>query len=183
MGKTSELMRLRRDGEGFLVVYSVASRDTFDRVDSIVRRVRRVKDEAATMGGAYGGYPSYPSPQSPTGGSLGRPSSGRIPIVIIGNKRDMQHLRDVQPEEGASLARRLGCDFFETSAKNGHNVENAFKTVVRGIKAAKGIAPGNVGVPGGGGGGGGGGVPATMGGQQQQQARRRQRKNQKCAIL
>lgn len=159
-----------RDGEGFLVVYSVASRDTFDRVDSIVRRVRRVKDEAATMGGAYGGY--SPSPYSPPG--VARPP-GRIPIVIIGNKRDMQHLRDVQPEEGASLARRLGCDFFETSAKNGHNVENAFKTVVRGIKAAKGIMPGNMAGP-------GGPVPAQMGGQQQPM-RRRQRRNQKCAIL
>jgi len=159
---------LDRDGEGFLVVYSVCSRDTFERVEQIVKRVRRVKEEAATMGGAYGGHPYHPqSPASP----LGVRPHGPIPIVIIGNKRDMQHLRDVQPEEGANLARRLGCDFYETSAKHGYNVESAFKTVVRGIKVAKGIAPGQ------GAAGSGGGGPGQAG------ARKRQRRNRNCIVL
>lgn len=157
------------DGEGFLVVYSVCSRDTFERVEQIVKRVRRVKEEAATMGGAYGGHPyGQQSPQSP----LGVRSHGPIPIVIIGNKRDMQHLRDVQPEEGANLARRLGCDFYETSAKHGFNVENAFKTAVRGIKVAKGIAPGQ-----------GQAGPGGPGGPGQAGARRRQRRNKNCVVL
>ena len=151
------------------MVYSVCSRDTFERVEQIVKRVRRVKEEAATMGGAYGGHPyGAPSPQSP----LGVRSHGPIPIVIIGNKRDMQHLRDVQPEEGANLARRLGCEFYETSAKHGFNVENAFKTVVRGIKVAKGIAPGQ-----GAAGPGGPGVPGQAG------AKRRRRRNRQCVVL
>jgi GTPase KRas protein len=83
----------------------------------------------------------------------------------------MQHLRDVQPEEGANLARRLGCDFYETSAKHGYNVESAFKTVVRGIKVAKGIAPGQ------GAAGPGGGGPGQAG------ARKRQRRNRNCVVL
>jgi GTPase KRas protein len=157
--------RVHSDGEGFLVVYSVCSRDTFERVEQIVKRVRRVKEEAATMGGAYGSYPYSPqSPQSP----LGVRAHGPIPIVIIGNKRDMQHLRDVQPEEGANLARRLGCEFYETSAKHGYN---AFKTAVRGIKVAKGIAPGQ-----GPAGPGGPGGPGQAG-------RRRQKRNKNCVVL
>lgn len=47
------------------------------------------------------------------------------------------------PEEGARLAQRLGCEFFETSAKTGWNVDSAFKSVVRGIRASKGL-PGGV---------------------------------------
>lgn len=46
------------------------------------------------------------------------------------------------PEEGQRLAQRLGCEFYETSAKTGYNVDNAFKSVVRGIRAAKGLAGG-----------------------------------------
>jgi GTPase KRas protein len=65
-----------------------------------------------------------------------------LPIVIIGNKRDLPHGREVMPEEGQRLAQRLGCEFFETSAKTGYNVDNAFKSVVRGIRAAKGLSGG-----------------------------------------
>lgn len=71
------------------------------------------------------------------------------------------------------LARRCGCDFFETSAKDGYNVENAFKTVVRGIKVAKGgpaVSAGGAGAAG----------SAGMGGQG---PRRKDRKSKKCVIL
>lgn len=70
--------------------------------------------------------PGYPSP-----------ARRRIPIVIVGNKRDMYNAREVSTDEGRMLAQRLGCEFYETSAKQNANVENAFKSVVRGIKVAK----------------------------------------------
>jgi len=35
------------------------------------------------------------------------------------------------------LAQRMGCDFYETSAKQNANVEAAFKSLVRGVKVAK----------------------------------------------
>lgn len=127
-----------RDGEGFLIVYSVASRDTFDRVESILRRVRRVKEDAASL--SVTGYSPYASPTTPSS-AASRAGAG-LPIVIIGNKRDLPHEREVMPEEGQRLAQRLGCEFYETSAKTGYNVDNAFKSVVRGIRAAKGLAGG-----------------------------------------
>lgn len=130
----------------------------------------------------YGGTP-YASPTSATSaytaGSASSMSASAIPIVILGNKRDVGPVsREVQPEEGQRLAQRFGCEFFETSAKNGYNVENAFKTVVRGIKVAKGGGAPNQGVGGGGGGGGGvgGGAGASA-------ARRRERRSKKCIIL
>lgn len=40
----------------------------------------------------------------------------RLPIVIIGNKTDLASERAVSTEEGAALAKELGCGFVETSA-------------------------------------------------------------------
>ncbi|WVR04744.1 hypothetical protein IAU60_001755 [Kwoniella sp. DSM 27419] len=139
-----------RDGEGFMVVYSITSRPTFERVERIVERVFRVKDEANH-------HPSPYSPTSPYGHGPGGPSSAglgtsgtgagsgkpqRTPVVIVGNKRDMPNLREVSTDEASHLARSLGCEFFEASAKTNTNVEAAFKALVRQIRANKlGIDP------------------------------------------
>jgi Ras-related protein Rab-2A len=47
-------------------------------------------------------------------------------IMLIGNKCDLEHLRQVSTEEGASFAQENGLLFLETSSKTGHNVEEAF---------------------------------------------------------
>jgi len=122
------------DGEGFLIVYSITSRATFERVERIVERVLRVKDESSLPTSpvdAYGRpYPNHPYGQQP-------PSTHRVPIVIVGNKRDHFNGREVSTEEGKMLASHLGCDFYETSAKTNTNVEACFKSVVRSIKTDK----------------------------------------------
>lgn len=78
------------------------------------------------------------------------PVRRRIPIVVVGNKRDLYNNREVSTDEGRMLAQRHGCDFYETSAKQNANVEAAFKSIVRSIKVAK---TGGVVAPAGGGGG------------------------------
>jgi len=47
-------------------------------------------------------------------------------IMLIGNKSDLQHRRAVSQEEGESFAKQNNLIFLETSAKNAHNVEEAF---------------------------------------------------------
>ena len=42
--------------------------------------------------------------------------------------------REVSTQEGSALARELGCDFVEASAKNCINVEKAFYDVVRQLR-------------------------------------------------
>jgi len=49
-----------------------------------------------------------------------------ITIMLIGNKCDLEHLRQVSTEEGARFAQENGLLFLETSSKTGHNVEEAF---------------------------------------------------------
>lgn len=51
--------------------------------------------------------------------------------MLVGNKADRVTEREVSTQEGHALARELGCDFVEASAKNCINVEKAFYDVVR----------------------------------------------------
>eukprot|EP00124_Ichthyophonus_hoferi_P004464 Ihof_evm3s496 gene=Ihof_evmTU3s496 len=75
-------------GDGFLCVYSIIARESFAELSQIVKQILRVKDAAS------------------------------FPIVLAGNKVDMENERQVTTEEGAELAASLGgLPFVETSAK------------------------------------------------------------------
>ncbi len=51
--------------------------------------------------------------------------------ILIGNKLDLKDLIQVSSEEGKKLSKEIkAVDFIETSAKDGENVENAFRKLV-----------------------------------------------------
>ena len=52
-----------------------------------------------------------------------------IPMIIVGNKIDIE--RQVGRQEAEDLAKRLNCDYLETSAKTGEKVEFAFESIAR----------------------------------------------------
>ena len=54
--------------------------------------------------------------------------------MLVGNKCDRVTEREVSTQEGQALAKDLGCDFVEASAKNCVNVEKAFFDVVRQLR-------------------------------------------------
>jgi len=93
-----------RTGEGFLLVYSITSRESFEEITTFQQQILRVKDK------------DY------------------FPMVVVGNKCDLEHERKVTYNEGKSLAESFGCKFLETSAKTTMNVEKAFYDTVREIR-------------------------------------------------
>ena len=57
-----------------------------------------------------------------------------ILYVLIGNKCDLNLRREVSYEEGENFAKKNNMIFFETSAKNGDNINTIFKESVEYIK-------------------------------------------------
>ena len=48
------------------------------------------------------------------------------PVMLVGNKSDRVTEREVSTQVGSALAKEMGCDFVEASAKQCINVEKAF---------------------------------------------------------
>jgi len=48
------------------------------------------------------------------------------PVVLTGNKCDLDDSREISQAEGEYLANERGIPFFETSAKTGQNIDHAF---------------------------------------------------------
>lgn len=94
-----------RTGEGFLLVYAINSRNSLDELQVFHEQIQRVKD------------------------------SENVPVLVVGNKCDLEVERQVSYDEGLAFAKLLGCPFMETSAKQRINVEEAFYGLVRSINA------------------------------------------------
>lgn len=92
-----------RTGEGFLLVYAINSRTSLEELQVFYEQIQRVKDV------------------------------DNVPVLVVGNKSDLEIERQVSFEEGAAFAKSLGCPFLETSAKQRINVEEAFYGLVRAI--------------------------------------------------
>jgi len=60
-------------------------------------------------------------------------ASKNVYKILIGNKCDLDEKRKVTFEQGKEFADTHGMKFFETSAKNAHNVEESFITMTREI--------------------------------------------------
>ncbi|XP_044498113.1 ras-related protein RABA5c-like [Mangifera indica] len=60
-------------------------------------------------------------------------SDTTVARMLVGNKCDLESIREVSVEEGKSLAEAEGLFFIETSALDSTNVETAFEIVIREI--------------------------------------------------
>ncbi len=93
-----------RGGEGFLLVYSVTDKRSFAEVRKFKEMIDRVRN--------------YES----------------VPIVIVGNKSDLESRRQISRAEGEAMSKEFGCPFFEASAALRYNVDEIYHEIVRCIR-------------------------------------------------
>jgi len=93
-----------RTGQGFLLVYSITSRNSFSEINALYQQILRMNYQ------------------------------DDVPTIIVANKCDLEYERQVGVNEGLDLARHLGCKLIETSAKVRHNVDEAFSSLIREIR-------------------------------------------------
>lgn len=89
-----------RNGEGFVIVYGINSYQSFKDVMLMKDAICRIKRKKA------------------------------VPIILVGNKCDLQYEREVTEADGQQLADIWGVPFFETSAKKRHNINELFMEAV-----------------------------------------------------
>eukprot|EP01091_Cochliopodium_minus_P002718 TRINITY_DN1256_c0_g1_i5.p1 TRINITY_DN1256_c0_g1~~TRINITY_DN1256_c0_g1_i5.p1 ORF type:complete len:186 (-),score=37.62 TRINITY_DN1256_c0_g1_i5:160-717(-) len=92
-----------KNGHGFILVYSITSKNSFNDLNEFRDQILRVKD------------------------------TDQSPLVLIGNKVDLEDQRAVTKEEGQNLAKEWNCPFFESSAKTRYNIEELFYDLIRQI--------------------------------------------------
>lgn len=92
-----------KNGQGFVLVYSITAQSTFNDLQDLREQILRVKDK------------------------------DDVPMVLVGNKTDLEAERVVGKEQGSNLARHFNCSFMETSAKAKIHVNDVFYDLVRQI--------------------------------------------------
>jgi len=97
-----------REGDGFIIAYSITSRSSFELVPKFWNEIARV------FKFGEGGI--------------------RPPIMLAGNNSDRVMERELSTGEGEAMSLKLGTMFMECSAKNGINIEKMFYDVVRELR-------------------------------------------------
>uniref|UniRef100_A0A8C0AMP7 small monomeric GTPase n=2 Tax=Telluraves TaxID=3073808 RepID=A0A8C0AMP7_9AVES len=90
-------------GDGFAVVYSVTDRCSFDEVMRLCFLINHI----------------HSSPKRSSG-------SEQPPVVIVGNKKDLQFDRMVSTEDGENLSKALKLPFYEISTRDSYEETVAF---------------------------------------------------------
>ena len=82
-----------KNGQGFVLVYSITAQSTFNDLQDLREQILRVKD------------------------------TDDVPMILVGNKCDLEEERVVGKDQGPNLARSFNnCAFLESSAKAKINV-------------------------------------------------------------
>lgn len=97
-----------RSGDGYIIVFSITSITSFLEVNAIKEQLNIVLDAD---------------------------DNTLIPIILVGNKCDLEEYRQVQSSDAQRLAEEWRVKYFETSAKNKTNINRIFEELIYLIEA------------------------------------------------
>jgi len=92
-----------KNGQGFVLVYSITAQSTFNDLTDLREQILRVKD------------------------------TEDVPMILVGNKCDLEDERVVGKDQGYNLSKNFQCAYLESSAKAKINVNEIFYDLVRQI--------------------------------------------------
>lgn len=92
-----------RSGDGYIIVFSITSVTSFLEVNAIKEQLNMVLDVD---------------------------NNTLIPIILVGNKCDLEEYRQVHSLDAQRLAEEWKVKYFETSAKNKTNINKIFEELV-----------------------------------------------------
>ena len=115
--------------DAFLLVYDITSMSSLDQLNYFNDLIDMESD---TREESWAGESSK---------NKQRASGYAKPVKIVaGNKCDLQSQRQVSAQTGLEWARKHGCGFMETSARNTVNIEETFALIVRRVVEARRLA-------------------------------------------
>ena len=98
---SSTVISTAKNAQGLLFTYDITSRRTFEDLNQWIRQINDYQDIS------------------------------EFPIIIVGCKVDLEDKREVSTEEGHTFAAKYKCPFFETSARTGKGVKEAFSALIQ----------------------------------------------------
>ncbi|KJZ75738.1 Ras-related protein Rap-1b [Hirsutella minnesotensis 3608] len=90
-----------KTGQGFLLVFSITSPSSLAELASLREEIIRIKDDE------------------------------NVPLVIVGNKADLEESRAVPRAKAFSVSQRWGAPYYESSARTRTNVDEVFVDLCR----------------------------------------------------
>jgi small GTP-binding protein len=90
-----------KNGEGFVLVYSITNPRSLEALDPIRNGILRHKQDEQF-----------------------------VPMILVGNKCDLETKREVETAVGKETAKNWGIPFLETSAKKDINIQEVFHTLI-----------------------------------------------------
>ena len=90
-------------GEGFLLVFAINDEESFKALINKRDRILQIKN-------------------------------GKVcPILLVGNKQDLDNERKINYSQAKELANKWGCEYIETSAETNFNCKEAFEILAKKI--------------------------------------------------
>lgn len=94
-------------GDAFMILYAINSMSSWNDLKSLRSKIYQ--------------------------GTEAKSSINRIPMIVVGNKKDLEHERDTTQETAEEYAASIRVPYVETSAKTGYNVYEAFNIMMNEI--------------------------------------------------
>jgi len=97
-------------GDAFMVLYAINSLSSWNELKTLRSKINQ---EIESLG------------------------SKKVPMIVVGNKRDLEDERIALPENPEDFAASIDVPYIETSAKTGFNVKEAFQLMLRQVDAVQ----------------------------------------------